>query len=266
MKILIPALMFVGCAEPNVENTSPDEEGRSNGDELVFESIKACQITTQNVFIDLDKHADFISSDVKMRMLASNHYQITTQTRGSAVPPQKIFVTEQIPVCEQVQSTTKIYGTGEYEMTFTNTIDVENGGNPIMTLYDQKVDTELYIAKIEIKDGIRKCYSPNGVLLSESVSATPPDLGDFIAEMESYENQVQIEESTRAGQPRDVNWLRAKMEEHSTTRSGESSYYRIEELANGNVVLEQSVVTTDTRGAGAIFTRTELTPDISRPV
>lgn len=244
----------------------------NSSEALAVEIISRCQTEISNDFINRLDYGDFISPEVEQAMVKSRVYA----SRGvgtRSVDDSEIdtfYYSEQIPVCEDLYQQTKIYSDGQTEVSCENNIDIE--GNPMLTFYDSPIDLDQFIAKMEIKDGHKKCYNKSGVLIL-SEPAELPDMKEYVEQLQYYVEQAQQETKSRSGSKRDIEWLRSKMQVQPQTRSGEPVYYKIEQLANGNVLLEQemldigyssSLPLARSNSSGKLITRTELSPDISR--
>jgi len=261
------ALSVFSCAQPGNEQ---DELQKSK--QLAVEMISREVIELASEPLNEVEYADFISPDVAKLMSQSRVYsQRSLMTRsGEDDSTDTLYFAEQIPMIREEFEQIKIYSDGTMESVYTTDLDPDE--DPILSCYDTPLDLDQYAARVEVKNGTRITYGKSGAVLHREPCETF-DMTEYLETLTQFVEEAEQESVTRAGQKRDVEWLRRKMASRPKTRSGQSDYYNIEVLPNGNVVLEQEVVEEAeglvTRGispSGRLVTRTELSPDISRPM
>lgn len=232
--------------------------------ELAIKTITEYQIESVCGIITEDDY-DFVDENTSRAIAKSAIYQKTPLTKGSTTE-NDIAYPEQVPACEAIYQEFDIYNDGHAEIEISKQIGPV--GNPAVALCDTPVDMSLYVAKIIVKDGFQRCYNEDGILLYEEPTRQI-DYSSYIATLKDVMQQVESESNieTKSGVKRDVNWLRQKMSAYSamTKASGSNDLdYSIEELPNGNVLLEQSIYVRTKSSMERHTSKIELSPDITR--
>ena len=247
-------LLLLSCkSSEDIADVSDQDQS-----EVAIEMIAEYCMEINDRYIDSVKDSDFIDVEVSAAMTKSRMYSgVQTRSSSGEITDEcdTLFTSEQIPLCAEVYERTAIYQNCTSEYAQETVLDPES--NPILGFYEEPLDLSMSVARIEIKDG--KCinYNSDGVVLSET-EIEIPDYSETLAELAEYQKAMDTKSSVK----RDINWLRARMSEISSVKSGSSESYAIYENERGNIILEQNFAAT--KGSGGMTVRTELSPDISK--
>ena len=178
-----------------------------------------------------------------------------------------LYTSTEIPFEAFVSEVTEISAEGEVE--YVQEIELDTTSCPLLCFYEESLNLDEYIAKIEIKDGKFRSYNRRGEVLSE-IEAEVPNMEGFVNEIQRLIEEAEAEHDSlsKSKAKRDINWLRNRLNDDILTKGSSlidaSVYgpYNVYETDNGNVVYEQSF--NATKSSRPYISRVTFSPDIMR--
>ena len=249
--------LAVSCNRQPVEGNEPGDQSRQT---LAIETQADYSLLTYDRLLDEETDGDFMDETVLAAMASKSVYQyqatLTTKSTAEGVI-DTLRTSEEIPFYAEVSEISNIYQDGSFDYVRNMSLDPET--NPLLDVYETPFDLNTCVSRLEIKNGKSITYNINGDILSEE-DVEMPDYTEYLKMLSQAQDEAG--EETRAGVQRDINWLRARMENACPTKVGEEPSWRIYSAPDGNVILEQTMA--DTKDGQHIMVRTKLSSDISK--
>lgn len=249
--IFLILLVLVSCAQTN--NSLLREEDSP-------ENTIAIQILREYSIQSISYES--FSDDMGLKDYPLTKSVGSSELLGNFSSQDTLFTSTEIPFSALVSEKTVIDSQGR--TAFCQEIELDTTACPLIAFYEEPLQLDDYVAKVEIKDGKFRSYNRKGEILSECNSEIP-NMEDYVREIQRLIDIAEEENSTstKGSFSRDVNWLRNRLaSNYQTKNSLLIAPYRIIEQSDGRIILEQSYCAT--KSTPSYKTRVVFSPDISR--